>query len=55
MVGNNTATAAANTTNNISVNEVGVDNNVTSTGVLDVNNTANGSENSSAGDTATNK
>jgi hypothetical protein len=40
VVANNTATAAANTTANIAVNEVGVDNNLTSTGVIDVNNTA---------------
>ena len=40
VVGNNTATNAASTTGNIAVNEAGVNNNVTSTGVVDVNNSA---------------
>jgi hypothetical protein len=40
VVANNTATAAANTTANIAVNEVGVDNNLTSSGVIDLNNTS---------------
>ncbi len=39
VVGNNT-TAAASTTANIAVNEQGVDNNVTSTGAIDVNGAA---------------
>jgi hypothetical protein len=44
VVGNNTATNAASTTANIAVNEVGVDNNITSTGVIDVNNTVSTNE-----------